>query len=98
MEFFFDTSHVIVSPVVPVDSVSSLRKGAVPYALFTFHLTSAPGTLPGITKPDMFIELNFESDYQPQAPPSQGCLDWMSNARTVVLNFFFFFPDHLVGY
>ena len=69
---------VLLFPLlVPVDIVSSLRKGAVPYAFFTFYFTSAPGTLPGEPSQKVFAELNVESCYQPQAPPSQGCLDWV---------------------
>ena len=68
----------------------------MPYALFTFHLTSAPGTLPGITKPDVFAELNFEiTNLRLPLPRAvltvcQMLEQWFS--------IFFFSPDHLVGY
>ena len=67
----------------------------MPYALFTFHLTSAPGTLPGITKPDVFAELNFEiTNLRLPLPRAvlTGCQmleQWFSN--------FFFFPRTLGG-
>lgn len=43
------------------------------------HSTSLLHLEPYLEEPSqkVFAELNVESCYQPQAPPSQGCLDWV---------------------